>query len=66
MLFQHMLQQTTHDGDTLVGYFNMVVFAVHGELIRIFRIIHYTVGGRLWMVSVKQPSLDIYIVMSQT
>ena len=28
MLFQHMLQQTTHDGDTHVGYFNMAVFAV--------------------------------------
>ena len=29
MLFQHMLQQTTHDGDTHVGYFNMAVFAVY-------------------------------------
>ena len=28
MLFQHMLQQTTHDGDTHVGYFNMAAFAV--------------------------------------
>ena len=28
-MFQHMLQQTTHDGDTHVGYFNMVVFAVY-------------------------------------
>ena len=28
MLFQHMPQQTTHDGDTHVGYFNMAVFAV--------------------------------------
>ena len=28
MLFQHMLQQTTHDRDTHVGYFNMAVFAV--------------------------------------
>ena len=25
MLFQHMLQQTTHDGDTHLGYFNMAV-----------------------------------------
>ena len=30
MLFQHMLQQTTHDDDTHVGYFNMAVFAVLG------------------------------------
>ena len=29
MLFQHMLQQTTRDGDTHVGYFNMAVFAVY-------------------------------------
>jgi len=28
MLFQHMFQQTTHDGATHVGYFNMAVFAV--------------------------------------
>ena len=28
MLFQHTLQQTTHDGDTHVGYFNTAVFAV--------------------------------------
>ena len=28
VLFQHMLQQTTHDGDTHGGYFNMAVFAV--------------------------------------
>ena len=32
MLFQHMLQQTTHDGDTHVGYFNMAVFAVHVKI----------------------------------
>ena len=29
MLFQHMLQQTTHDDDTHVSYFNMAVFAVY-------------------------------------
>ena len=32
MLFQHMLQQTTHDGATHVGYFNMAVFVVYGML----------------------------------
>ena len=32
MLFQHTLQQTTHDGDTHVGYFNTAVFAVYEEL----------------------------------
>ena len=31
MLFQHTLQQTTHDGDTHVGYFNTAVFAVHRQ-----------------------------------
>ena len=33
---------------------------VYGELIRTLRIIHYTVGGWLLRVSVKQPSLDIH------
>ena len=32
MLFQHMLQQTTHDDDTHVGYFNMAVFAVYSAV----------------------------------
>ena len=35
MLFKHMLQQTTHDGDTHVGYFNMAVFAVYNKNTRV-------------------------------
>ena len=71
MLFQHTLQQTTHNGDTHVGYFNMAVFAVlHAvDFFQYYRYSVYTYNtGKIYILYETYNKVEsiITLIIAQT